>query len=149
MNAIKETVDLDMKSKLSTLWIFVFLNMLFRDVHELFRPGYLQEIMTGTVNGIVMSEQMLLAAGMMLEIGILMVVLARFLAYRANRWANILTGAFMIASTIYFGVNDLDDIFFAVVEVLALLAIIWLSWRWPRNREVSIPASGPAGVHAD
>ena len=32
--------DLDKRAKLSSLWVYVFLNMIFRDLHELGRPGF-------------------------------------------------------------------------------------------------------------
>jgi hypothetical protein len=130
MNSIKKTPGLDMKAKLSTLWIFVLLNVIFRDIHELFRPGFLAEMMTGTVNGNPMTEGFLLLAGIMLEIQIAMVILSRMLKYRINRWANIIAGLISMASIIVVGVNDLDDIFFAGVEIVALVLIVWFAWKW-------------------
>ena len=119
------------RALLSTLWIFVLLNVLFRDIHELFRPGFLEEMMTGTINGNQMTERFLLLAGIMLEIQIAMVILSRVLSYRINRWVNIIVGALTIASIAVIGLNDLDDIFFAAVEVAALAFIIWYAWQWP------------------
>ncbi len=118
-------VSTERQSRLSTLWIFVLLNVLFRDVHELFRPGFLQEIMAGTV-----SEELLLLAGVLLEIPIAMVVLSRVLRYRLNRWANVIAGVATIAFVLSNGANDLDDVFFLAVEIVALLAIVWYAWTW-------------------
>ena len=131
MNSNKETTETDMKAILSTIWIFVLLNVLFRDIHELFRPGFLEEIMTGTVNGNQMSEGLLLTAGIMLEIAIAMVILSRVLNYRVNRWANISAGVVTIGFIIANGANDRDDLFFAAVEVVALAIIVWYAWKWP------------------
>jgi len=50
MNTTLTMNDLDKRAKLSALWVFVFLNIIFRDLHELGRPGLLEEIMTGVVN---------------------------------------------------------------------------------------------------
>ena len=44
-----KTIGMDIKALLSTLWIFVLFNMVFRDLHEFGRPGFLEEIMTGSV----------------------------------------------------------------------------------------------------
>ena len=127
-------IALDMKTKLSTLWIFVLLNVIFRDIHELFRPGFLEEMMTGTVNGVQMSEGTLLVSGILLEILIVMVILSRFLKYRVNRWANIIVGAIAIVFVIGVGgAKDLDDMFFAALQVLALLFIVWNAWKWPKQ----------------
>ncbi len=120
-------VEIDKKALLSTLWIFVLLNLIFRDIHEFFRAGLLEEMMTGVVNGNQVTEQVMLIGAFMVEIPILMVILSRILNYRINRWANIIIGAVTIALVIGMGQKDLDDIFFATVEVIALSAIIWLA----------------------
>ena len=123
-------VEIDKKALLSTLWIFVFLNLIFRDIHEFFRLGLLEEMMTGIVNGNQVTEQVMLIGAFMVEIPILMVLLSRILNYRINRWANIIIGAVTIALITAMGQKDLDDIFFATVEVMALSAIIWLAVKW-------------------
>ncbi len=119
-------IEIDKKALLSTLWIFVLLNIIFRDLHEFFRAGMIEEIITGTP----VSEQVMLIGGIMMEIPILMVLLSRILNYRINRWANIIIGAVIIALIIGVGQKDLDDIFFATIEVIALSAIIWLAVKW-------------------
>ena len=123
-------VEIDKRALLSTLWIFVLLNMIFRDIHEFFRLGLLEEMMTGIVNGNQVTEQVMLIGAFMVEIPILMVLLSRILNYRINRWANIIIGAVTIALVIGMGQKDLDDIFFATVEVIALSAIIWVAVKW-------------------
>ena len=119
-------VEIDKKALLSTLWIFVLLNVIFRDLHEFFRAGMIEEIITLTP----VSEQVMLIGGIMMEIPILMVLLSRILNYRINRWANIIIGAVTIALIIGLGQKDLDDIFFATIEVIALSAVIWLAVKW-------------------
>ncbi len=130
----KNSVEIDKRALLSTLWIFVLLNMIFRDIHEFFRLGLLEEMMTGIVNGNQVTEQVMLIGAFMVEIPILMVLLSRILNYRINRWANIIIGAVTIALVIGMGQKDLDDIFFATVEVIALSAIIWLAVKWRRQK---------------
>ncbi|WP_420629671.1 DUF6326 family protein [Candidatus Leptofilum sp.] len=134
MNLIQEKATLDVKALLSTLWLFGLLNVIFRDIHELFRPGFLAEIMTGTVNGVAMTEGLLLQAGIMLELLIIMVPLSKILPYRPNRWANIIVGVLGIGYVLGNGANDLDDSFFAAVEIVTLALIVWLAWRWPKIR---------------
>ena len=80
MDANQALVTTNRKATLSAAWIFMLLNVIFRDLHELFRPGMLAEMMTGTVNGIGMTEQTLLLAGIALEIPIGMVILSRVLS---------------------------------------------------------------------
>ena len=106
-----KTIGMDIKALLSTLWIFVLFNMIFRDLHEFGRPGFIEEIMTGIVNGVQITEELMLLGGIMAEVPISMVLLSRVLNYRINRWANIFAGTTTIAMIINNGVKDLDDIF--------------------------------------
>lgn len=132
MNTDKKTIELSRKATLSTLWIFVLLNIIFRDIHQLFKPGFLEEMMTGTVNGVTITEEFMLIAGILLEIPIVMVLLSRVLKYRVNRWANIIAGVLTIVFIIANGVSDLDDIFFITIQIVGLLVIIWYAWKWPK-----------------
>jgi len=125
---------LDKRAKLSSLWVFVFLNMIFRDLHELGRPGLLEEVMTGVVNGVQITDGLMLIGGIMIAIPLLMIPLIQFLHFKANRLANLVMGVLQIVSVI--GVNrapDLDDIFFAVIELVALLLILRLAWNWTEH----------------
>ena len=134
MNSETNTVQTDAserrKAMLSTAWVFVILNMLLRDVHEIFRPGFLEEVMTGTVGSIAMTEEFLLVAAFIVEIPVAMVVLCRLLKRGANRWANLIVGPMVIIAVITNGAADLDDIFFGAVQVIALSVIIWSAWTW-------------------
>ena len=121
------------KAVLSTLWIFILLNMLFRDMHEFARAGFIEEIMS-----MVVAQETLLIAGIVLEIPIGMVILSRLLPYRWNRLANIVASIFVIVIALSFGTNDLDDIWFLGVEVIALLGIIWYAWTWTLQKEADL-----------
>jgi hypothetical protein len=124
-------VDLDKKAKLSSLWVFVFLNMIFRDLHELGRPGFLEEVMTGVVNGVQVTEGLMLIGGIMIAVPLLIIPLTQLLSLKANRLANLFIGVLHLGMTI--GLNlapDLDDLFFAVIEIAALVLILRLAWNW-------------------
>jgi len=125
---------LDKRAKLSSLWVFVFLNMIFRDLHEFGRAGFLEEVMTGVVNGVQITDGLMLIGGIMIAIPLLMIPLIQFLNFKANRLANLVMGVLQIVSLI--GVNrapDLDDVFFAVIELVALLLILRLAWKWKEH----------------
>lgn len=122
--------SLQTRATLSTLWIFMLLNMLVRDIHEFGRAGFLEEMMTGVINGVQLTEELFLVSGIVLEIPIAMVILSRLLPYRLSRWANMFAGVLAIGIIINLGVNDLDDIWFAGIEILTLVFIMWTAWRW-------------------
>lgn len=122
---------LDKKAKLSSLWVFIFLNMIFRDLHEFGRAGFLEEMMTGVVNGVQITDGLMLIGGIMIAIPLLMIPLIQFLNFRANRLTNLIIGVVQFLSVI--GNNmapDPDDVLFAVIELVALLLIIRLAWNW-------------------
>src|ERR1700730_14970957 len=66
----------DMKAKLSTLWIFATLNYLYCDVVTLMDPKSLRQFLAGNIGGIDVSQAFLLAAGILVEIPIAMVLLS-------------------------------------------------------------------------
>ena len=116
---------------LSTLWIFVILNMFARDFHELGRPGMLEQVMSGVVDGVTITAELMLLGGIMWEIFLVMVVQSQVLKYMINRCVNMIVGLIAIAIIVMTNLSpDLDNIFFMVVEIISLVAIIGIAWRW-------------------
>ena len=131
MNTTLTMNHLDKRAKLTSLWVFVFFNMIFRDLHEFGRPGFLEEVMTGVVNGVQVTESLMLIGGIMIAVPLLIIPLTQFLSFKANRPANLFMGVLLLVITI--GVNmapDLDNVFFAVIEIAALLLILQQAWVW-------------------
>jgi hypothetical protein len=119
------------RTVLSTLWIFLLLNIFARDIHELGRPGMLEQMMTGVIDGVKITEGLMLIGGIMIEIPILMVLLSQILPFRISRGANI--GAGILTTMIVVSTNlnpDLDNMFFLVIKIAALIGIVWVAWRW-------------------
>ena len=130
--------DLDKRAKLSSLWVFVFLNMIFRDLHQFGHAGFIEEMMTGVVNGVQITEGLMLVGGVMIAIPLLMIPLIQFLNFKANRLTNLFIGVLQIVSTIGNNMTpDLDDIFFLVIEIVALLLVIWYAWKWSNPEDSS------------
>ena len=130
MNLQKQMSTMAMQAQLSTLWMFYLFNTVFRDIHEFIEPGFIEQAMTGTFNGIQITEHLLLFGGFVVEVPISMVLLSRLLPYGANRWANIIAAVITLAFEINNGTTDLDDTFHMVIEIAALLFIMWSAWRW-------------------
>ena len=116
---------------LSTLWIFVILNIFARDIHELGRPGMLEQVMSGVVDGVTITPGLMLLGGIMFEVFLVMVVLSQVLKHRTNRCVNMIMGLIAIAIVVMTNLSpDLDNIFFMVVEIISLVSIIGFAWRW-------------------
>lgn len=135
MNSNNKTNGMDRKALLSTLWIFVLFNIIFRDLHEVISPGFLEEAITGYVDGMQITERLVFIGAIIVEIPIAMVLLSRVLKYRVNRWVNIIAAAITIV-VVFSSVPTVPaDIFFDAIEVVALSLIIWYAWKWPKQDE--------------
>ena len=132
MNSEKKTDKTDLKVILSTLWIVVMFNMIFADILTLYIPEFLQEIVTGSMP-VQITQELMLGMALIIEIPIVMIFLSRVLKYSANRWANIVAGVITILFVVIGGSLILHYIFFAAIEVVCLLLIIWYAWKWPKQ----------------
>lgn len=116
----------DTKAILSTLWIAVMLNMAFADILSFITPGFFEGL-----NELQLTQPMLFGFAILLEIPILMIFLSRILSHKANRWANIIASIITISFVTAGGSTYLHYIFFASVEVILMLFIILIAWKWP------------------
>lgn len=122
--------------KLSTLWIFVMLNFFARDLHELARPGVLEQMMSGTFDGVKITEELMLLGGIMFEVPMLMVILSLLLDRPLNRWVHAFAVLFITGTILMNNTNpDLDNLFFMVVQLAALSSISYLAWNWRAKLE--------------
>jgi len=113
-------------------------NYLYCDVMTLMDPEVLNQLLTGTVGNIQMTEGFLLAAAVLMEIPIAMVLLSRVLKYKANRWANIIAGTIktvVMILTMFVGTPTLYYLFFGTIEIACTAFIVWYAWTW-RDAEV-------------
>lgn len=127
----------DVKTNLSTLWIFATLNYLYCDIVGFFDPATLKDLITGSAGNLQITPEFLLGASILMEIPISMVLLSRVLKYGANRWANIIAGAIMTIvqiSSLFVG-TELTNyyIFFSIIEVTCTAFIVWYAWKWAGN----------------
>lgn len=116
---------------LSTLWVAVLLTLLFRDIHEILRDGYVSELaLEGTVYGVDVSGTTLVISAFVFLLPLSMVVLARLLTRTSNRVANIAVAAIVLAGVWTSWPKDGDDLVFGVMMSIGLGAIVALSVRW-------------------
>ena len=81
------------KVKLSLLWIFVMFNYLYCDILGLMDSSLLNQFITGTVDGMQITQGFLFAGAILMEIPIAMIILSLVLNHKINRWANIAAGS--------------------------------------------------------
>ncbi len=136
----------DTRALLSTIWIAVLLAGLFRDVHEILRPGFVEELARdGTVYGTRVTDGTLLASGFVLAFLVSIVVLARVLPYVWNRRVNIAGAALMAGGTLATWPKDPDDLLFGAFQLAGVALVVAICARWRESvssasdQEVSTP----------
>jgi Sec-independent protein secretion pathway component TatC len=127
---------MSVESKLSSLWVFVVLNMLYADILSLMDKTFLNQVLAGQAGSIHITSGFLLLAAVMLEIPIVMIVLSRVLPVQANRLANIAAAVITALFVIGGGSTAPHYLFLATMELVGMLLIIRYAWHWP-SREPS------------
>ena len=116
--------------KISTLWIVVLFNMAFADILSFMVPEFAAQIQSGEVDGVVITPMFLLLAAVLIEIAIVMIFLSRVLGRRANRIANFIAVGVTALFVIGGGSLTPHYIFFASVEVITMIYIVYPAWTW-------------------
>ncbi len=133
---ILEDVEVNVKIKLSALWVALVLLYTYGDILGFYTPGNLQQLISGEIEGIQLTEGLLIVNAVSMAIPSVMVFLSVALKANVNRWANIILGIFsavvLVAAT-YVGGIDVRYAIQASVEVVLIALILWHAWTWPRQ----------------
>jgi len=128
----------DRRTILPLLWIFYVLNILYADV--LTNMGNMATVGTIAIeNEIVetlLTPEMLLIASFILEAAMVMIILSRVLPYKVNRIMNITVAVLetiTVVASLFVGHSTIYYKFFASVETITSLFIIWYAWRWTQS----------------
>lgn len=136
---------MDERGRLSVLWVFVMFNMLAADVISFLDGALLAQLMTGYAGEVQITSTFQLAAAIMIEIPIAMIVVSRLLTPRWTRVVNpvaaLVTAVFIIGG----GSTSPHYIFFAAAELGALAVITWLALARP-SASVVAPRVESAGA---
>ena len=131
---IMEDVKINVKIKLSALWVTLMFFYLYADILTFYQPGFIQKIIAGEVAGIQISQAFLLGTAILLAIPSVMVFLSLTLKAKANRWTNIILGIFhagvLVTTTLVPGGIWAYYIFYDIAEAVFIALIVWYAWRW-------------------
>jgi hypothetical protein len=98
------------------------------------RSDIVEGIIAGELEGIQITQEMLVASAILMLIPILMIFLSLALKPKANRWINIILGivyvAINLSTMLTTGGAWVYYYVFAVVEVVFSALIVWYAWRW-------------------
>lgn len=137
---ILEDVKINIKIKLSALWASVMFIYLYVDVFGFFKPGVIEDAITGKVWTFQITQVWLLGVIILMTIPSLMVFLSLILPAKANRWTNIIVGILYIVVTLGMTIGESYAfyIFGSIVETVLLLLIVVYAWKWPTHERVEV-----------
>jgi hypothetical protein len=136
-----------MKERLSLLWIFALLNYLYADVIAVW--AILGAPPADTPH---LGQLALAGSAVLMEIPIAMILASRLLPFRANRLANIIAGSIVtlvngfltfIPPLLGWGRPPAlpEYLFFATIETVCTVAIVWQAWTWREADAAVAPKS--------
>ena len=131
-----EDVKVNVKTKLSALWIALMFCYTYADILGFYAPGNLEELLSGEIAGIQMTQGLLLGSAILMLVPSTMVFMSLVLKAKANRLVNIIVGiAYLgvLGSTFFTGRNPAYYLLFAIVKALLLVLVIWFAWMWPKR----------------
>ena len=146
MNINKKTTELgdvkiNVKIKLSALWVTLMLFYIYADILGFYTPGNIEKVVSGEMGGIQITEGFLFVMAIWMAIPSVMVFLSLTLKAIANRWVNIIIGIVSIVvlgATFFAGEFSARYTFQAIVEGVLIALILWYAWTWPKQQSEEI-----------
>lgn len=129
-----EDLKVNVKVKLSALWVALMLFYIYADILGFYSPGVIDEVVAGEVGGVQITEGFLFVMAVWMAIPSIMVIFSLVLKANLNRWVNIIAGILSVialAATFFVGEYSARYVFQAVVEAVLIASIVWQAWRWP------------------
>jgi hypothetical protein len=132
-----EDVKINVKIKLSALWIAAMFCYLYADVLAYMAPGHLAEILTGEIGGIPINDLFLVAGALFMVPPIIMIFLSLILSAKANRWINIIVGIIytLVGIGMVFMASNVGYVVYGIVESVLTALIVGFAWMWPKQED--------------
>jgi hypothetical protein len=124
---------IDVRLKLSALWIVNMFVFTYADYYKMFMPGEIAAMTSGRAEGTQLTQSSLLLYAVITILPALMIFLSLALAPKVNRLLNIVVGV------LYVGIGVLSLVghtwafwvFYCALLVLIAALVVVYSWRWP------------------
>jgi hypothetical protein len=142
-----EDVRVGVRVKISALWIAMLLLFAYGDIFGFFTPGQIEEVISGEISGIEISQVFLFAISVYIAIASVMIFLTLVLRPVECRWTNIVLAILYAVSIVASAIGETDAyyLFLSVAEIALLLLIVRYAWAWPRREGDGLPDPGLTG----
>jgi hypothetical protein len=135
---IGESIMEDVRLILSALWVAVTFCSVFEAILGFVKPGYLKGVMAGEIDGIQVTQVVLVGNAIMMVIKSVMFFMSLTLPYPMVRWANIiLSVAFFVVILMTLGFYFTTNVqtwnyyyYFAATEIVLYALNVWYAWKW-------------------
>ena len=122
---------IDVRIKLSALWVTLMLTYLLGDVLRIFSGDFV----AGEMGGIKITQEIYLVAAIILVIPAVMIFLSLTLPHKVNRWTNIILAIFFFVFNIV-GLPTYPsayDKFLIIVGLGFNTLTVWYAWKWHKR----------------
>lgn len=129
--AVFEDFQINVKLKISALWIAVMFCYVYGDYIQIYVPGILAKAME--VKATTETQFQFFAVALLMAIPSVMIFFTLVVKPKINRWLNIILSTFYIIMLIATNLTEtwVFYLFLTAIEVLISVAIVWYAWNWP------------------
>ena len=126
-----EDFQINVKLKISALWIAVMFCYVYGDYIQIYVPGILAKAME--VKATTETQYQFFAVALLMAIPSVMIFFTLVVKPKINRWLNIILSTLYIIMLIATNLTEtwVFYLFLTAIEVLISVAIVWYAWNWP------------------
>lgn len=126
-----EDFQINVKLKISALWIAVMFCYVYGDYIQIYVPGILAKAME--VKATTETQFQFFAVALLMAIPSVMIFFTLVVKPKINRWLNIIMSTLYIIMLIATNLTEtwVFYLFLTAIEVLISVAIVWYAWNWP------------------
>ncbi|WP_231554511.1 DUF6326 family protein [Arthrobacter sp. L77] len=139
--ATLEDPRIPVQAKLAAAWTSLMFLYAYVDIIAFFKPGVVDDILSGIVWEFNISQTLLTAFLALMAIPIVMVVLSMTLPVRANRITNLIVASVQVPYAAFNVVGESWTYFYGfgvALELVVLALILRYAWTWPRSAPLAI-----------
>ena len=144
MSSIKSTkkvfedFQINVKLKISALWIAVMFCYVYGDYIQIYVPGILAKAME--VKATTETQSQFFAVALLMAIPSVMIFFTLVVKPKINRWLNIILSTLYIIMLIATNLTEtwVFYLFLTAIEILISVAIVWYAWNWPTVEDNAI-----------
>jgi len=129
-----EDVKVNVKIKLSALWVALMFFYLYNDVFGSFRQDQVEKVLSGEIT---LNQVSLFGAAILMAIPIFMIFLSLALPAKVNRWVNIIVGIVYVVVLVLVNLIPAETwayyAFYEILEAVFIVLIVWHAWKWPKQ----------------